>query len=343
MDVQKAIPSFHVVPGVVIKKLLTNLRRRTIDIVEDTYLAHARGETVNPDSYFLRFPHEPENRIIALPAAITSQKDDQDVIGIKWIASYPDNIRSGIPRASAVLILNDPNTGYPLALLEGALISAMRTAASAVLGARWLNGQRKDVSRLSFLGGGVIARNILETFAADGWEPSGIDVHDLDADSAEAMAVFARQSGFRDVRVVSVEEATVADIVVFATNAGAPYVTGSGVFRPGQIILNISLRDLGPEIIAGSYNFFDDVEHCLKANTSPHLAELKYRNRDFITGNLTSLIRGEIRLSHDKPLIFSPFGMGILDLALGKVLLAMAVETGQAISIPAFFGEAYRW
>ncbi|WFU04567.1 2,3-diaminopropionate biosynthesis protein SbnB (plasmid) [Rhizobium sp. CB3171] len=343
MNVQTAIPLFHVVPGMVAKNLLADLRGQTIDIVENTYLTHLRGETINPDSYFLQFPHEPANRIIALPAAIASRKGGQDAVGIKWIASYPDNIKSGIPRASAVLILNDPKTGYPLAVLEGALISAVRTAASAVLGARWLNGQRREVSRLSFVGGGVIARNILETFAADGWQPSGVDVHDLNPASAEAMAAFACQNGFQDVRVVPLREAVAADMVVFATNASTPYVTGNGVFRPGQIVLNISLRDLSPETIAASYNFFDDFEHCLKANTSPHLAEKKYQNRDFITGNLASLIRGEISLSHDKPLIYSPFGMGILDLALGKLLLSMAIETGQAIAIPTFFGETHRW
>lgn len=341
MNAPTAIPLFHVVPGTAIKSLLADLRAQTIELVESTYLAHDRGETINPDSYFLRFPQHPTNRIIALPAAITSPEHYQNVAGIKWIASYPDNIRSGIPRASAVLILNDLQTGYPLALLEGAQISAVRTAASAVLGARWLNGQRKQVSRLSFVGSGVIARNILETFAADGWQLSGIDVHDLNPDSADAMAAFARQCGFQDVRVVALEEATAADIVVFATNAGTPYVTGSSAFRRGQIVLNISLRDLDPDIIAQSYNFFDDIDHCLKANTSPHLAEQKYQNRDFVTGNLATLIKGEINLSRDKPLIYSPFGMGIQDLALGKLLFSMAVETGQAISIPSFFGEAH--
>jgi ornithine cyclodeaminase/alanine dehydrogenase-like protein (mu-crystallin family) len=96
------------------------MRQEAIEVVAQTYLTHERGETVNPDSYFLRFPEEPANRIIALPAAIVDKQGEQSVSGIKWIASYPDNIHAGIPRASAVLILNDPQTGYPYALLEGA-------------------------------------------------------------------------------------------------------------------------------------------------------------------------------------------------------------------------------
>ena len=343
MQNQATIPQFHVVPGNVIKAILSELRVQTIDIVAETYLAHERGETVNPDSYFLRFPNDPSSRIIALPAAIASRNEESAISGIKWIASYPNNVKSGIPRASAVLILNDPQTGYPIALLEGALISAARTAASAVLGAEWLNARQKNVSRLSFVGGGVIARNILETFVADGWKFSGVDIHDLDPASAEALAGFAQQSGHENVRVTSLEDAITADIVVFATSAGTPYVTGSGKFRPRQIVLNISLRDIAPEIIAESYNFFDDVGHCLKANTSPHLAEQKYGNQDFVTGTIASLIRDDVQLLQDKPLIYSPFGMGILDLALGKIVHEIAVDRGEAILIPSFLGETHRW
>ena len=343
MHTQATIPQFHVVPGIVVKGILTELREQTIEIVASTYLAHERGETVNPDSLFLRFPNDPASRIIALPAAIVAPGDAQAVSGIKWIGSYPENIKSGIPRASAVIILNDPRNGYPCALLEGALISAVRTAASAVLGARWLNAKQKNVSCLSFVGGGVIARNILETFIADCWRLSSVTIHDIDQASAGALAAFAQQSGFRDVRVVCLEEAVAADIVVFCTTANGPYVFGSGVFRAGQVVLNISLRDLAPEIIAAGYNFFDDIGHCLKANTSPHLAEQKYGNRDFVTGTLAAVMRGDIQLYRDKPLIYSPFGMGILDLALGKIVHELAVGRGLAIAIPAFFGEECRW
>lgn len=134
-----------------------------------------------------------------------------------------------------------------------------------------------------------------------------------------------------------------ADMVVFATNAGTPYVDAPLSFRPGQIILNISLRDIAPELILGSENIFDDVDHCLKANTSPHLAEQRVGDRRFVTGTLAQLIRGEISLDRSKSLIFSPFGMGILDLALGKSLYDEAHQRGLTTSVPGFFGETSRW
>lgn len=343
MTFNASVPLFHVIPGAIVKDILIAMHQETIEVVAQTYLIHERGQTVNPDSYFLRFPDDPDNRIIALPAAILNHDGDQSVSGIKWIASYPSNINFGLPRASAVLVLNDPKTGYPYALLEGACISAARTAASAVLGARLLNENKKSVQSISIVGTGVVARNILDTFIHDGWSFGQTGVHDLNPVSAKALSEFGEQRGLQGIKIQSLQEALNADIVVFATNASTPYVRGSGVFRPGQIVLNISLRDIDAQIIAQSYNYFDDVSHCLKANTSAHLAEQLLGHRDFVTGTVAQLLRGDLLVSRDKPLIYSPFGMGILDLALGRKIHDIALKEGSAISIPAFFGEERRW
>ena len=72
MTTHNPIQPFHVIPGAVVKDILNGLRHATIDMVAQTYLTHERGETVNPDSYFLRFPAQPANRIIALPATSPS-------------------------------------------------------------------------------------------------------------------------------------------------------------------------------------------------------------------------------------------------------------------------------
>src|SRR2546426_9608079 len=72
-------------------------RSECIQIVREAYLAHADGRSVNPDSYFLRFPGKPDCRIIALPAYLGN---GFDVAGLKWIASYPANIQRGFPRRS---------------------------------------------------------------------------------------------------------------------------------------------------------------------------------------------------------------------------------------------------
>jgi len=333
--------SFSVVSGVDVKNILESMPQQAIASAKLAYLAHHEGKTHNPDSYFLRFPEQQRNRIIALPAVIG---DQVDVAGIKWISSFPENIRQGIPRASAVLVLNDLATGYPFALLEGSLISAARTAGSAVLGAYWINGQRRHTGSIAFIGAGIIARNIFDMFLADDWSFARMQVHDLSLASATAFSAHAqgRHPGMA-VETVELTEALNADIVVFATSSSTPYVPSATRFAPGQIVLNISLRDLRPESLLDANNLFDDVEHCMKADTSPHLAEQLLGDRRFVTGTLAQLMRAEIVLDEDKATVFSPFGMGILDLALGKHVLDQARLRGLALEIPGFFGETQRW
>jgi 2,3-diaminopropionate biosynthesis protein SbnB len=331
---------FSVVPGTVVKSILEEDPRHWIATVEDAYLTHHDGLTVNPDSYFLRFPDAPINRIIALPAAL---KGNFDVAGIKWIASYPKNIERGIARASAVLLLNDMSTGYPFACLEGAGISAVRTAASAVLGAYRLNACRRVAPRIAFIGTGVIARHIMNMFIADEWQIGEVLSHDLDRFSAEAFVSHVADAGIPAVREAALDRALEADIVVFATNAGTPYVDPSRRFKAGQVVLNISLRDLAPESLLDANNVFDDVDHCMKAATSPHLAEQLSGGRSFVTGTIAQLIRGEIAIDLDRASIYSPFGMGMLDLALGVHVHQRALAQKRTVEIPGFFGETQRW
>ena len=129
-----------IINGKTVFDIIRAHRADCIQIVRDAYLAHARGESVNPDSYFLRFPEKPDCRIIALPAYLGN---GFGVAGLKWIASYPANVQRGFPRASAVLVLNNYEIGYPFAILESSIISAARTAASAALAAYWRSEERR--------------------------------------------------------------------------------------------------------------------------------------------------------------------------------------------------------
>src|SRR5262245_26130540 len=130
-----AVPPFAVITGSQVQHTLRGRYKEVVALVEATYRLHDAGESVNPPSYFLQFPDRPTARIIALPASIGGQVR---VDGLKWVSSFPENVSAGIPRASAVLILNDRDTGYPFACLEGSIISATRTAALAACAADWL-------------------------------------------------------------------------------------------------------------------------------------------------------------------------------------------------------------
>lgn len=332
---------FSVIGGKAARDIIGRNRKQIVEEVRATYLAHEDGDSINPNSYFLRFPDKPDSRIIALPAYLGGE---HNVAGIKWISSFPGNIKNKVPRASAALLLNDYETGYPFACLEASQISAARTAASAVLAAQELTGSR-TVKRLTIVGAGIIARNILEFFKAQDWEAEDLVIHDRLPEYGAAFADYAATELGYAARTEGDFKAAVdgADLVVFATTAGEPYVLDPKAFAPGQVVLNVSLRDIAPEIVVDAQNILDDIGHCMTANTSPHLAEQKYGHRDFIDGTLAQVIRGEVEVAADKPVIFSPFGLGVLDLAVGTFVYRTAVESGEAVEISDFFGETQRW
>ncbi|UXY15817.1 2,3-diaminopropionate biosynthesis protein SbnB [Chitiniphilus purpureus] len=338
-------PNFFFTTGSAINEIILNNKKNIIEVVRKTYIEHHRNRTLNPDSYFLRFPDRPNARIIALPAALTGEAP---ISGIKWISSYPENVICNLQRASAVLILNDYDTGYPFACLEASLISAARTAASAVLAADVLSPRlNRRCKKVTFIGAGVISKNILDFFHSSSWVFEELDVVDLNQVDAIRFANFASEmygSSLIATASTSIDSAVKgADIIVLATTTSEPYLLKSDLFNSGQVVLNISLRDLSPEIILTANNVFDDVEHCMKANTSPHLAEQKFGNRNFVTGTLAEAIVGDIQLDENKPIIFSPFGLGILDLALGTYLFNLADQAGKNIAVPGFFCNVSRW
>ena len=336
------VPPFAVISGAQVQRVLQGQEKEIVELVEATYRLHGAGDSVNPPSYFLRFPDRPSSRIIALPASIGG---DVCVDGLKWISSFPGNVAAGIPRASAVLILNDHETGYPFACLESSIISATRTAASAALAADWLSRGRPRPRRVGFVGVGLIARYIHTFLAGTGWSFDEVGVHDLSADSAAGFRGYLEQVGTAGrVTVYDSAEELIgsSDLVVFATVAAQPHVSDPSWFAHNPVVLQISLRDLAPEILLASTNVVDDIEHCLKADTSPHLVEQLTGNRDFLLGTLDDVMAGRVSVPADRPVIFSPFGLGVLDLAVGKYVYDKVVSAGDLHVIDDFFHELRR-
>ena len=337
------VPQFAVISGAQVQRALQGREQEIVELVEATYRLHGVGDSVNPPSYFLRFPDRPSSRIIALPASIGGPAR---VDGLKWISSFPENVAAGVPRASAVLILNDHDTGYPFACLESSIISATRTAASAALAADWLSRSRPRPTRVGFVGVGLIARYIHQFLAGTGWSFEEIGVHDLSADSAAGFRGYLQQvDTANQVRVYDTAEQLIrcSDLVVFATVATQPHIRELSWFAHNPVVLHVSLRDLAPQILLGSTNIVDDIEHCLKANTSPHLVEQLTGNRDFLLGTLDDVIAGRVTVPAERPVIFSPFGLGVLDLAVGKYVYDTVASSGDLHIIDDFFHELHRY
>jgi 2,3-diaminopropionate biosynthesis protein SbnB len=345
---QSTAPPFSVVTGGQVQQVLQGREIDVAALVEQAYRSHAAGNSVNPPSCFLRFADRPNSRIIALPASLGEHPEPDGppaTDGIKWISSFPDNVTSGLPRASAVLILNDHDTGYPYACLEASIISATRTAALAAVAADRLSRHRGRPRTVGFVGTGLIARYLHTFLRGTGWDFDRIGVHDLSQAHAEAFRGYLQRSETAPVATYgSAEELiTASDLVIFATIAAEPHVKDLTLFAHHPLVLHVSLRDLAPEIILESINVVDDVEHCLKADTSPHLAEQLTGNRDFVAGTLDDVIAGQLRPAGDRTVIFSPFGLGVLDLAVARYVYDRLTATGDLTTIDDFFHELRRY
>ena len=329
------------VPGSAVKSAIEGNRQKVFEAVEAAYRLHAAGQSINPNSYFLRYPENPTARIIALPAHLGG---DVRKSGIKWISSFPANRASNLARASAVQILNDATTGYPLACIEASLISATRTAASAALAAEHISPQPFE-GTLSVIGTGVIARSTVEWLLFRNWKFRKINLFDVDRREGAQFATWLRdQHGLVAELHGSLEVALrEASLMIFTTTALEPYLTDEKLFAHAPTVLHLSLRDISVNMILAAQNIVDDVEHCLKANTSLHLAETARGSRDFIGGTLVDVLDGKLEPDHRKARIFSPFGLGILDIAVSDFILQETVASGTALAMPDFFSNSVRW
>ena len=305
-----------------------------MESVRRAYQAHARRQTSLPHSTFLRFPAEEKNRVIALPAYLG---DSFDVAGIKWIASFPNNIQQQMDRASAVIILNSTQTGRPEAIIEGSIVSAKRTAASAALAAHQIHIQSGD-TYFGLIGTGPINFEIARFLLASRTELDSCLAFDLDETrSRRFVKNFETEFSHCKIELAKKPDDVLwnCSLVSIATNAARPHISNLSICLPGTTILHISLRDLEPELILNSDNVLDDIDHVCRAQTSVHLAEQLVGNRDFLRCTLGEILNGMAppRRTAEGVVIFSPFGLGILDLAVSSLVceLAGANHTGTVI------------
>ena len=129
----------------------------TIETVAEALRLHARGETILPHKPTIRWSEdldseEREGRIMAMPAYVGGSFD---VAGLKWIPSVPSNPSRGLPRGIGLIVLTARETGLPLAIMDGTVVSAMRTAAVTGIACRLLAPPEARVAAL--LGAGAQA------------------------------------------------------------------------------------------------------------------------------------------------------------------------------------------
>jgi len=329
--------SIVILTGQEIVSLLKNKEEEIIKIIKQAYTTHSDGDSSLPHSNFLRFPNDYSNRIISLPAYLGG---DFNLAGIKWISSFPKNINQKKERASAVLIINSIETGRPIAVLEGSIISCKRTAASAALAADYI-GYNKRFEDIGIIGCGLINFETLRFILKIRPEIKKLYIYDKVEDRAKQFKAFCERKYDNLIVKLCKEYLEVFEntkLLTFATTATTPYLNDIDAFSPGSVILNISLRDLSADIILSADNIVDDINHIFRENTSVHLAEKRVKNTSFVRCTLSDILKGDYAQKKGNEIsVYSPFGLGVLDIALGGYVLKLAKGGKMGTEINSFF------
>ncbi|MFC2036559.1 ornithine cyclodeaminase family protein [Chloroflexota bacterium] len=156
-------------------------------------------------------PGEADNFIHAMPAYIPAMQ----AAGVKWVSGFPENQKRGLPYITGLLILNDANTGLPIAVMDCVWITAMRTGAATAVAAKYL--ARPESSVAGMLGCGVQGRSNVEALNVL-FPLERVLAYDLDARVAQGYAEeISDRLGLEVVAVGTPQEAvTGCDIVVTA-------------------------------------------------------------------------------------------------------------------------------
>lgn len=177
--------------------------------LEEAFRQHGQGQVEMPPKPGVH--SRPDAFIHAMPCYIPGP----EAIGVKWVAGYPDNPQRGLPYISGLLVLNDADTGLPLAVMDCTWITAKRTGAATALSARYL--ARPDSQTVGILGCGVQGRSNLEALRVL-FPIQRVMAYDRTPHNAQRFADEVSSSG--DIRVTVVEEPRQAvsgcDIVVTA-------------------------------------------------------------------------------------------------------------------------------
>jgi len=301
-----------------------------MEAVEDSFRLHHQGQTNLPHKIVLDMGERERGRGNAMPAFVGGE---YDAFGIKWIAGFPKNpIRHGLPRATGFFILNDSETGIPLAVMDCTLLSAMRTGAVTGVGAKYL--ARSDSESVAMIGAGVQARTQLESLkvALPGLKEAR--AFDIRREAAERYAEEMSERLSMNVQATDSAEAAVwgADIVVTVTVADEPIVKDAWM-KPGSYFAAVgSYQEEEFAVVRNSDKVVvDGLEHVLHRET-PVIALMVVQDmieeQDIV--ELGAIVCGEApgRETPDERIFFSPIGMGTEDVCVCYRVYQSAVEKG---------------
>jgi alanine dehydrogenase len=308
-----------------VKKLLTF--EEVTDAVESAFRMKGLGHAQMPPKQYL-FMKKYNGDVRTMPAYL----EETDAVAIKVVNSHPENRKHGLPTVMATIILVDPRTGTPIAIMGGTWITALRTGAAGAIAAKHL--AKSNPKNVGFVGAGTQARTQLMGLQSV-FNIEEVRVWDLNekaaAKYAEEMTIKYSQSSVCSVK--SIEKAVQgADIIVTATPSRKPLVSAEwvnegthincvGADAPGK-------QELDPAILVKSKIVVDDwSQSCHGGEINVPLAKGIIRRED-VWGDICEIVAGlkQGRTSSEEITVFVSTGLAIQDAATANIVYRKALK-----------------
>ena len=308
------------------KKEVQNLIRMSevIAVVETAFKDWANGQGDMPSKVYLKVK---DGDFRAMPAALPG------VAGLKWVNVHTGNVAKGLPTVMAVLIYNDPATGYPLAIMDATEATAFRTAATSAIASKYL--ARKDSRTLGIVGAGrqsyyhIIAHQQI-------FNLKEIRVCDIFPEATERLIESLKNM---PIKKCSIEEVVKADIVCTLTPAQHPVVEKKWLV-PGTHINAVGAdaegkEELEPAILNEALLVVDDLRQASHAGEINVPVSKGLLKKGQIYAELGEIIAGRKKGRTDNQTItlFDSTGLAIEDIAVAKLLYNKALKTGTGLSV----------
>ncbi|MCU0309186.1 MAG: ornithine cyclodeaminase family protein [Thermoleophilia bacterium] len=303
---------------------------RILAALEVAFREKGEGRTQMPPKPGVH-PGSPDNFLHAMPAWIPALRS----AGVKWVGGFPGNTARGLPYITGLLVLNDPDTGVPIAVMDCTWITAMRTGAASALSARHL--ARPDSRVLGVLGCGVQGRTHVQALALVLPELAELRAYDIDPARAQAFAgEMAAAHGLAAVAVATPREAVGGcDVVVTAGPIlKTPHATiKAGWLEPGAFAAAVDYDShWDPAALAELDKFTtDDTPQLLKVQEGGYFAGIPPIHAD-----LGELVTGRKpgREGAAERTMACNLGLAIDDMAVAPLVVEAAAERGLGVLLP---------
>ena len=295
-----------------------------LQAVEGAFKLKSQGKSIMPAKIYLNIP-EYQGDYRAMPAYING------IAGLKWVSTYPNNRQYNLPNVMATIILSDPDTGYPLAIMDGTYITAIRTGVAGGIAAKYL--ARKGSSIIGVIGAGRQAETQLLAIAAVLPEINEVKVFDQYSEIGIRYAI--KMTAKLNVKISSVEtisEAAESDILVTTTPSREPIIRKQYV-KPGTHINAIGAdakgkQELDPDLLASAKIIVDDIEQACHSGEINVPLSKKQISIDNIYGTLGEVITGtkKGRENEQEITIFDSTGLAIQDMICAQLVYEKAMK-----------------